>query len=58
MGNCRSRISLIKQLNKGLNTYKKFLLENGITPSNCCDELSCDGSLVCGDTNFGDDELN
>ena len=54
----RSRISLIKQLNKGWNTYKKLLLENGITPSNCCDELSCDGSLVCGNINFGDDELN
>lgn len=56
MGNCRSRISLIKQLNKG--TYKKLLLENGITPSNCCDELSCDGSLVYGNIDFGDDELN
>ena len=58
MGNCRSRISLIKQLNKGWNTYKKLLLGNGVTPSNCCDELSCDESLVCGDINFGDDELN
>lgn len=56
IGNYRSRISLIKQLNTG--TYKKLLLENGITPSNCCDELSCDRSLVYGDIDFGDDELN
>lgn len=56
IGNYRSKISLIKQLNKG--TYKKGFLENGITPSNYCDELSCDGSLVYGNIDFGDDELN
>lgn len=51
----RSRISLIKQLNK---VETPIRLENGIIPSNRYNELSCDRSLTYGDIGFGDDELN
>ena len=58
MRNHRSRISLIKQLDKGWNTDNIMILENGIISSNQCGELSCDRSLIYGDIGFGDDELN
>ena len=58
MRNHKSRISLIKQLDKGWNTDNIMILENGIISSNWCGESSCDGSLIYGDIGFGDDELS
>lgn len=66
IGNYRSRISLIKQIIIWRNRYTAIESGNtevihyiiymvvGSNPT----IIICDGSLVCGNTNFGDDELN
>lgn len=47
--NQKNRILLIKQLDKGWNTDKIIILENGIILSNCYGESSCNRNLIYGE---------
>lgn len=57
MGNCRSRISLIKQFDRmRINSTEGRL--KSVTASRQGGKSNCNGSLAYGDIGFGDGELN